>query len=92
MKIKLALAAVLIATNALAHDTVNPLSESPVYDPPLMDQFYAQELLHNEDEQEFLRIQLENTMLKMLVRLMELNMQNLDKELGQCQPTPPPTQ
>ena len=86
-KIHHSLAALAIAlsvgSTAVHAEPVNPLSESRVYDPEtLLEEHHWNDLI---DSNEALRIQLENTMLKLLVRLMELNMQNLDKELAQCE-------
>lgn len=62
-------------------ENLTPFSESPVWEP--QDLFSETEL---DAENERLQLALENTMLKLLVRLMELNMRNLDEELAQCTP------
>lgn len=59
----------------------NKISESPLWEP--QDLFSESEL---DAENSRLQLELENTMLKLLVRLMDLNMRNLDEELSQCTP------
>ena len=59
----------------------NKITESPLWEP--QDLFSEREL---DAENARLQLELENTMLKLLVRLMDLNMRNLDEELSQCTP------
>jgi len=87
-----AIVAATLSAPVLAHEnewtTSNPYSESPTWEPQDLFEQDPVEFDALITENDSLQMQLENTMLKMLVRLMELNMRNLDEELAQCEKKP----